>query len=59
MSWPSSHSLVSRDVARRTARGPITDEAPDTFSENYRRYYIEMIEDIAAWLKGAPVRVLR
>jgi D-3-phosphoglycerate dehydrogenase len=27
-------------------------------AENYRRYYREMIEDIAAWLKGAPVRVL-
>jgi phosphoglycerate dehydrogenase-like enzyme len=24
--------------------------------ENYRRYYAEMVEDIAAWLKGEPVR---
>ena len=25
---------------------------------NYRRYYGDMVEDIAAWLKGAPVRVM-
>jgi D-3-phosphoglycerate dehydrogenase len=25
-------------------------------AENYRRYYSEMVEDIAAWLKGEPVR---
>jgi phosphoglycerate dehydrogenase-like enzyme len=24
--------------------------------ENYRRYYAEMVEDIAAWLKGEPLR---
>lgn len=27
-------------------------------AENYRRYYKEMIEDIAAWLKGEPLRVI-
>jgi phosphoglycerate dehydrogenase-like enzyme len=27
-------------------------------AENYRRYYSEMVEDIAAWLDGAPVRVI-
>ena len=26
--------------------------------ENYRRYYAEMVEDIAAWLKGEPLRRL-
>lgn len=26
--------------------------------ENYRRYYGDMVEDIAAWLDGAPVRVM-
>ncbi|CAN5208820.1 D-2-hydroxyacid dehydrogenase family protein [soil metagenome] len=25
---------------------------------NYRRYYSDMVEDIAAWLKGVPVRVM-
>jgi phosphoglycerate dehydrogenase-like enzyme len=25
-------------------------------AENYRRYYAEMVEDIAGWLKGEPVR---
>ncbi|MEW6642328.1 MAG: D-2-hydroxyacid dehydrogenase family protein [Pseudomonadota bacterium] len=27
-------------------------------AENYRRYYEDMVEDIAAWLAGAPVRQL-
>ncbi|RTL48923.1 MAG: D-2-hydroxyacid dehydrogenase family protein [Bradyrhizobiaceae bacterium] len=26
--------------------------------ENYRRYYADMVEDIAAWLDGKPVRVM-
>jgi phosphoglycerate dehydrogenase-like enzyme len=26
--------------------------------ENYRTYYTDMVEDIDAWLKGAPVRVM-
>ncbi|MES2602177.1 MAG: D-2-hydroxyacid dehydrogenase family protein [Pseudomonadota bacterium] len=26
--------------------------------DNYRRYYGDMVEDIAAWLKGAPIRVM-
>lgn len=26
--------------------------------DNYRRYYGDMVEDIAAWLDGAPVRVM-
>jgi phosphoglycerate dehydrogenase-like enzyme len=26
--------------------------------DNYRRYYGDMVEDIAAWLKGKPVRVM-
>lgn len=26
--------------------------------ENYRRYYVDMVEAIGAWLKGAPVRVM-
>jgi phosphoglycerate dehydrogenase-like enzyme len=26
--------------------------------ENYRTYYTDMVEDIDAWLKGAPVRLL-
>jgi phosphoglycerate dehydrogenase-like enzyme len=25
-------------------------------ADNYRRYYSEMVEDIAAWLKGEPLR---
>ncbi len=28
-------------------------------TQNYGRYYIEMVENIAAWLKGARVRALR
>ena len=26
--------------------------------ENYRKYYTDMVEDIAAWLDGKPVRVM-
>lgn len=26
---------------------------------NYRRYYGDMVEDIAAWLSGAPIRVIQ
>lgn len=25
---------------------------------NYRKYYGDMVEDIAAWLNGAPVRMM-
>jgi hypothetical protein len=67
MNRPRSGDLASRNgVARTTMRGPIVDQAaakahsiagarPDTVPENYRRYYVEMIEDIATWLKGAQV----
>jgi hypothetical protein len=71
MNWLRSRATAPRDeVAPTILREPISDEtaqqepstadaAPDTFPENYRRYYIEMIEDIAAWLKGAaPLRLL-
>jgi hypothetical protein len=26
--------------------------------QNYRQFYEQMIEDIQAWAKGAPIRVL-
>jgi len=26
--------------------------------DNYRRYYTDMVENIAAWRAGTPVRVL-
>ncbi|MBN9148042.1 MULTISPECIES: hypothetical protein [unclassified Nitrobacter] len=65
MNWPRSRNLASRNaIARTTARGQIVGQAapkmhsvagarPDAIPENYQRYYVEMIEDIAAWLKGA------
>ncbi|WP_041358204.1 hypothetical protein [Nitrobacter hamburgensis] len=37
----------------------LTPHLDNVSTENYRHYYIEMVEDIAAWLKGAPVQVLR
>ncbi len=67
MNGPRSRNLASRNgLTRTTARGPIVDQAapkahsvagakPDAIPENYQRYYVEMIEDIAAWLKGAQV----
>ncbi|OJU25064.1 MAG: hypothetical protein BGN91_11710 [Nitrobacter sp. 62-13] len=62
-----SRDLASRNGGARTsARGPIVNEAaptahsiagarPHAVSDNYRRYYVEMIEDIAAWLKGTQI----
>jgi hypothetical protein len=71
MNRPRSRDLASSNgIARTTARGPVVDQtAPtahsrvgarsDTVPENYRRYYVEMIEDIAAWLKSAQASGLR
>jgi hypothetical protein len=53
-----------RSIAPIAKRAPMADaeapkarsfsgSRPDAISENYRRYYVEMIGDIAAWLKGA------
>ncbi|GAB1717114.1 MAG: hypothetical protein NTAFB05_21560 [Nitrobacter sp.] len=58
------------EIVPTIAREPTSDETaqqkhsttgvgPDAFPGNYRRYYIEMIEDIATWLKAAaPLRRL-
>ena len=49
---PLDHPLRKLDNVVLTPHlGYVTDE-------NYRRYYSDMVEDIAAWLKGAPVRVM-
>jgi hypothetical protein len=65
MNWLRIRDPAPRDeIVLTIAHEPISDEttqqersiagaAPNTFPENYRRYYIEMIEDIATWLRGA------
>jgi len=65
MNWLRIRDPAPRDqIGLTIMRDPIRDEAaqqersitgadPDIFPENYRRYYIEMIEDIATWLRGA------
>jgi hypothetical protein len=71
MNWLRIRDPGPRDeIVLTIAHEPVSDETaqqersiigadPDTFPENYRRYYIEMIEDIATWLKGAaPLRLL-
>lgn len=49
---PLDHPLRKLDNVVLTPHlGYVTDE-------NYRRYYSDMVEDIAAWLKGTPLRVM-
>lgn len=44
---------------RRLDRHSGTPHLGREISQNYGHYYIEMVENIAAWLKGARVRALR
>ena len=49
---PRDHPLRKLDNVVLTPHlGYVTEE-------NYRKYYSDMVEDIAAWLNGAPVRVM-
>lgn len=49
---PVDHPLRKLDnVVLTPPLGYVTED-------NYRRYYGDMVEDIAAWLKGAPIRVM-
>lgn len=49
---PVDHPLRKLDNVLLTPHlGYVTEE-------NYSRYYQDMVEDIAAWLKGAPARVM-
>lgn len=49
---PVNHPLRSLDNVVLTPHlGYVTEQ-------NYRRYYDDMVEDIAAWLDGKPVRVI-
>ncbi len=43
---------------RKLANVVLTPHLGYVTEENYRRYYGDMVEDIAAWLKGEPVRVM-
>jgi D-3-phosphoglycerate dehydrogenase len=49
---PADHPLRKLDNVVLTPHlGYVTEQ-------NYRRYYCDMVEDIAAWLDGKPVRVM-
>lgn len=49
---PADHPLRSLDNVVLTPHlGYVTEQ-------NYRRYYGDMVEDIGAWLNGAPLRVI-
>ena len=49
---PADHPL------RRLDNVVLTPHLGYVTEQNYRRYYAEMIECIAAWLDGKPVRVM-
>jgi phosphoglycerate dehydrogenase-like enzyme len=54
-----SHEPLPRDSPLRTLDNVVlTPHLGYVTAENYRRYYTEMVEDIAGWIKGAPVRVM-
>ncbi len=47
------------DPLRKLDNVVLTPHLGYVTQENYRRYYADMVEDIAAWLKGEPVRILQ
>ncbi|MEH6951230.1 NAD(P)-dependent oxidoreductase [Nitrobacter sp. NHB1] len=55
----SQQPLPLEHPLRKLDNTVLTPHLGDVITENYRHYYIEMVEDIAAWLKGGPVQVLR
>lgn len=54
----SVEPLPVDDPLRKLDNAVITPHLGYVTEDNYRRYYSDMVEDIAAWLKGAPVRVM-
>lgn len=46
------------DPLRKLDNVVLTPHLGYVTEDNYRRYYTDMVEDIAAWLKGEPVRVM-
>lgn len=46
------------DPLRKLDNVVLTPHLGYVTQENYRRYYADMVEDIAAWLKNEPVRVI-
>ncbi|HEY0220246.1 MAG TPA: D-2-hydroxyacid dehydrogenase family protein [Afipia sp.] len=47
------------DPLRKLDNVVLTPHLGYVTQENYRRYYPDMVEDIAAWLKGEPIRVMQ
>jgi D-3-phosphoglycerate dehydrogenase len=54
----SQEPLPVDDPLRKLDNVVLTPHLGYVTVQNYRRYYTEMVEDIAAWLAGAPLRVI-
>jgi len=54
----SVEPLPVEDPLRKLDNVVLTPHLGYVTEVNYRRYYGDMVEDIAAWLKGKPVRVM-
>lgn len=57
-SFPQKALLINHSLRRldRRLRAPHLSRE---ITQNYGHYYIEMVENIAAWLKGAQARARR
>lgn len=55
----SQKALRFNHPLRRLDRRSSTPHLGCEITQNYGHYYIEMVENIAAWLKDARVRALR
>ncbi len=54
----SHEPLPTNDPLRKLDNVVLTPHLGYVTEDNYRRYYPDMVEDIATWLKGEPVRVM-
>lgn len=54
----SQEPLPVDDPLRKLDNVVLTPHLGYVTVQNYRRYYTEMVEDISAWLAGAPLRVI-
>lgn len=55
----SQKALYLNHPLRRRDRHLRTQHPGGEITQNYGHYYIEMVENIAAWLRSARVRALR
>ncbi len=50
--------LPADDSFRKLDNVVLTPHLGYVTQDNYRRYYTDMVEDIACWLDGKPTRML-